>query len=186
MPPQLKFTSWNIGEASPVGLRHLSSAPSFLNYLSSGNSSELFNFGSIAVSPSGEAIKAWTVRVQDSGIISNLRFWANQTGLLNILNVPFILGYVNSGSWIRNYNPNQSQIKILSGILPLSQNIFRQDGGIVIGSGIGGPNSVYNDLDVSQFIYTKLFIAPNAKVGLYNTGASGVLQFRLTYDFVQE
>ena len=186
MPPQIRITSWNISEASPVGLRHLSSAPSFLNYLSSGNTSELFNFGSIAVSPSGEATRVWTVRVEDSGLISNLRFWANATGLLTNLNVPFILGYVNSGSWVKGFDPTQNQVKVLSGTLPISQNIFRQDGTTSIGSGIGGSNAVYNDLDVSQFVYTKLFIAPNAKVGGYNMGASGALSFRLTFDFIQE
>lgn len=184
MPPNIQFTQWNVNESSPVGMRHLTIAPAFIKHLGSGSVSGLFDFGRISNSPSGEAISVWTVRVIESGQISNLRFWLNSSGMLSGLNAPFIVGYVNSGSWIKGYNPDQSQTKLISGVLPLTQNIYRQDGETFIGSGIGGSSIPYNDVDVSQFCYTKLFIGPSAKVGNFNIGASGALQMKLTIDYI--
>lgn len=188
--PQIRFSSWKNSElADPVGTRHLvsgafaydkeiglgcSNAMPFNNLRLNAGENEPFVGSNVAVVnfcfPNfGD--------LQSSGIstITNFRLWL-PAGSGTVLDLPGShLQFQTSGVWVPNFTFPSGAGQQFQDTIPSQFNIRRIDG-------IPGITS-FNDANVSEWIYMRLFLDASFPVGTYGICGSGLLRIRLTYDF---
>lgn len=188
--PEIRFASWFNNElADPVGTRHLvSGAFAFDKVIGKGCSNALTFNGLRLNLGNGTPFVGSNIAVvnfcfpnfgdlQASGIsaISNMKIWL-PAGSGTVLNLPgSFLQFQTSGAWVPNLSfPSGAGQQFLS-TLPTQFNVRRVDGSPHITS--------FNDANVSEWIYMRLFLDSDFPVGTYGACGSGSLRIRLTYDF---
>ena len=188
--PQIKFASWNNKEpADPVGTRHISSGSfAFLNEVGIGCESALkFRGLRLNINNNTPFIGSDIAVInfcfpnfgglQASGItaINNMKIWL-PSGSGTILDTgSAYLQYSTSGTWLPNLNFPSGAGSQLPNQLPEHANIHRIDGNYEINS--------FNDQNVSQWIYLRIFLDSDFPVGQYGACGSGIFRIRLTYDY---
>jgi len=104
-----------------------------------------------------------------------MRMWI-PAGSGTVLDLPGShLQFLVSGLWVPNLSFPSGAGQQFPTTLPETANLFRADGF----NGLNG----YNDNNVSQFIYMRLFLDANFPIGTFGICGSGILRPRLTFDF---
>ena len=188
--PEIRFSAWKNDElADPVGTRHLvSGAFAYDKQIGLGCSNALV-FGNLRLNlgdntpfaSSDVAVVNFSFPnfgdLQASGLstISNMRIWL-PAGSGTVLDLPGShLQFQTSGVWAPNLTfPSGAGQPFLSTV-PSQFNVRRIDGIPKITS--------FNDANVSEWIYIRLFLDADFPVGTYGACGSGMLRIRLTYDF---
>lgn len=188
--PTIRFASWNNAElADPAGTRHLvSGAFAFDKQIGLGCSNAL-PFNNLRLNAGeNEPFASSKVAVvnfcfpnfgtlQASGIstITNMRLWL-PAGSGTVLDLPGShLQFQTSGVWAPNLNFPSGAGQPFLDTVPSQFNVRRIDGSPSITS--------FNDANVSEWIYMRLFLDADFPVGTYGACGSGILRIRLTYDF---
>lgn len=188
--PEIRFSSWFNSElADPVGTRHLVSGAFAYDKLIGLGCGEALAFGNLRLnlgdnSPfasSNVAVVNFSFpnfgTLQASGLtsISNMKIWL-PAGSGTVLDLPGShLQFQTSGVWAPNLTfPSGAGQPFLSAT-PTQFNVRRIDGSPVINS--------FNDANVSEWIYMRLFLDADFPIGTYGACGSGSFRMRLTYDF---
>lgn len=188
--PVVQFSQWDNTEiGDPLGTRHLVSGHfAYVKPISTGCGDSLIfpnlvlNIGNndpfvgsdvvvlnASISNFGE--------LQSSGLnaVYNMRLWA-PAGSGTILDLSSThLQFETSGVWLPNLGFPSGAGQQFSRTLPTQFNLRRIDGRAEI---LG-----YNDENVSEWIYMRLFLDSNFPVGTFGACGSGTFRMRLTYDF---
>jgi len=188
--PQIRFSSWlNAELADPVGTRHLVSGAFAYDKEVGVGCSRAMAFGNLRLntgdnSPfvgSNVAVINFSFPnfgdLQASGIstISNMKIWL-PAGSGTVLDLPGShLQFQTSGVWVPNLNFPSGAGQEFLGTVPSQFNVRRIDGTPAIDS--------FNDDNVSEWIYLRMFLDTDFPVGSYGVCGSGLLRLRLTYDF---
>lgn len=187
--PIIRFASWDASETDPVGSRHIESgAFAYDKTVGLGCDAALAIDGLRLNLTTGDTFVESDVAVLNfafpnfgeltaSGIttINNIRMWL-PAGSGSVLDVPGIsLQYQTSQTWIQNPSFPSGAGNEFPTTIPGSSNIRRIDGSEAITS--------FNDANVSEWIYLRVFMDANFPVGTYGICGSGLLRPRLTYDF---
>lgn len=188
--PEIRFASWNNSElADPVGTRHLvSGAFAFDKVLGLGCSSALAFNGLRLNLGNGDPFVGSNIAVvnfcfpnfgslQASGIstINNMKLWL-PAGSGTVLDLPGShIQFQTSGAWVPNLSFPSGAGQPFLDTLPTQFNVRRVDGSPSIVS--------FNDSNVSEWIYIRMFLGADFPVGTYGACGSGMLRIRLTYDF---
>lgn len=188
--PEIRFASWNDNElADPVGTRHIvSGAFAFDKVIGLGCGSSLSFNGLRLNLGNGDPYVGSNIAVvnfcfpnfgdlQASGLstINNMKLWL-PVGSGTVLDLPGShLQFQTSGTWVPYLSFPSGAGQPFLNTLPSQFNVRRID---------GNPNIVsFNDANVSEWIYIRLFLDANFPVGTYGACGSGSLRIRLTYDF---
>lgn len=188
--PTIRFSSWNNAElADPVGTRHLvSGAFAYDKELGTGCSNAMAFNGLLLSLANDDPYIGSNVNVinicvpnfgtlQSSGLnaVYNMRLWI-PSGSGTVLSLPGVsLQFATSGVWVPNLSfPSGFGQGFLS-TLPTQFNVRRIDGRSELIS--------FNDQNVSEWIYMRLFLDRDFPVGTYGACGSGILRPRLTFDF---
>lgn len=188
--PQIRFASWNNSElADPAGTRHLVSGAFAFDKVVGLGCSNAMAFNNLRLNAAGsEPYASSNVAVvnfcfpnfgdlQASGIdtITNFRLWL-PNGSGTVLDLPGShLQFQASGVWAPNLTFPSGAGQPFLGTVPSQFNVRRIDGSPSIVS--------FNDANVSEWIYMRLFLDAEFPVGTYGVCGSGLLRIRLTYDF---
>jgi hypothetical protein len=188
--PQIRFASWDNSEtANPLGTRHIvSGAFAFDRVVSTGVGNALglsnmrLNLGA------GDPYASSNVAVvnicvpnfgtlQASGLstVTNMRLWipSGSGAILDLAGSH--LQFQPSGAWLPNLTFPSGAGQPFLRTEPTQFNVRRIDGSPAITS--------FNDNNVSEWIYIRMFLDASFPVGSYGVGGSGLLRPRLTYDF---
>lgn len=188
--PEIQFSQWDNSElADPTGTRHLVSGHfAYVKPVGTGCVDSLvfpnltLNIGNndpfvgsdvvvmnVAVSNFG------TLQASGLNALYNMKLWA-PAGSGTILDLPSThLQYQMSGVWTPNFNFPSGAGQQFSPTLPSQFNLRRIDGRAEI---LG-----YDDNNVSEWIYMRLFLDAGFPVGTFGACGSGTFRLRLTYDF---
>jgi len=115
--------------------------------------------------------------LQASGLnaVYNFRLWI-PSGSGTAINLPGAsLQFITSGVWIPNLTFPSGFGQTFLTTLPTQFNLRRIDGRSELVS--------FNDANVSEWIYMRLFLDRDFPVGTYGACGSGSLRPRLTFDF---
>lgn len=188
--PSIQFSTWDNTElADPSGTRHLVSgafaydklvglgcglAMAFNELLLNAGENEPFASSNvavlnIAVPNIGE--------LQSSGLtgIYNMKMWI-PAGSGSVIDTPGAhLEFFTSGLWVPNVDFPSGHGQEFLRTLPTQFNVRRQDGNNEL---VG-----YQDTQVSEYIYMRMFLDERFPVGTYGVCGSGSLRPRLTFDF---
>ncbi len=185
--PNVVFYIFDTSEiADPSGSRHTTDAFAFTKVVGSGSYASGLIFPDITIDLS-EGVQdnyysrpvALIVRLNsiDSGSgINDMRLYLSKdSALRGDNNQPFaFVQMVSSGIW--QYNsvlPSGAGTRMNVNEIPISPNVFRQDGKLFL-NGVG-------DSDVSQYVYINVVAPSRYPIGNYGIGASGELEFCLKY-----
>ena len=188
--PEIRFSSWDNSElADPVGTRHLVSGAFAYDKQIGVGCDNAMAFGNLRLTlgnntpfaSSDVAVVNFTFPnfgdLQSSGIstITNFRLWL-PSGSGTVLDLPGShLQFQTSGVWTPNFTFPSGAGQQLESTVPSQFNVRRIDG-------IPGIDS-FNDANVSEWIYMRLFLDADFPVGTYGVCGSGTFRLRLTYDF---
>ena len=188
--PEIQFSSWDNTElADPSGTRHLVSgafaydklvglgcglAMAFNELLLNAGENEPFASSNvavlnIAVPNIGE--------MQSSGLtgIYNMKMWI-PAGSGSVIDTPGAhLEFFTSGLWVPNVDFPSGHGQQFLRTLPTQFNVRRFDGNNEL---VG-----YQDDQVSEYIYMRMFLDERFPVGTFGVCGSGSLRPRLTFDF---
>lgn len=188
--PDIQFSSWRNDElADPLGTRHLVSGHfAYIKQVATGCDDSLV-FPNLTLNAGdndpfvGSDIIVLNVSVpnfgelQASGLtaIYNMRLWAPD-GSGTILALPSThLQFQTNPLWTPNLSFPSGAGQQFLGTLPTQFNLRRVDGRSELLS--------YNDDNVSEWIYMRLFLDAGFPVGTFGACGSGTFRLRLTYDF---
>jgi hypothetical protein len=190
LTPEIQFSSWNNKEiADPSGTRHLVSAAFAYDKLIGLGCGLAMPFNGLRLNLStGEPFVGSNVAVVNAsfpnfveaaasglGTLNNMRIWI-PVGSGTVLDLPGSrLEFLVSGLWVPNLGFPSGAGQQFPNTLPLVANLFRADGF----NGITG----FDDNNVSQFIYMRLFLDVDFPIGEFGACGSGILRPRLTFDF---
>lgn len=188
--PEIRFSAWvNNDLANPIGTRHLvSGAFSYIKPLGLGCGNAMsFNNLTLNLANNDQYASSDVMVVNfcipnfdtliASGVttVNNFKLWL-PNGSGTAATAPGVdLQYYVSSSWLPNLAFPSGFGSSFSSTVPASYNITRIDGGLDL---VG-----YNDSNVSQWIYLRLFVDGRLPVGTYGICGSGLLRPRLTFDF---
>jgi hypothetical protein len=188
--PEIRFSSWKNAElADPVGTRHLVSGSfAFDKVVGIGCASSMpFNNLRLNLGNNdpfvGSNVAVINISVpnfgelQSSGLstIYNMKLWI-PSGSGAILDLPGShLQFETSGTWLPNLTFPSGAGQAFLRALPTQFNVRRIDGRPEILS--------FNDANVSEWIYMRLFLDASFPVGSFGACGSGTFRPRLTYDF---
>lgn len=188
--PDIQFSTWDNSElADPIGTRHLVSgafaydklvglgcglAMAFNNLTLNAGANEPFAISDVAVV--NIAVPNMGT-LQSSGVsaVYNMKLWI-PTGSGSVIDTPGShLEFFTSGVWVANVDFPSGHGQPFLRDLPSQFNVRRQDGNAEI---IG-----YEDTQVSEYIYMRMWLDDRFPVGTYGVCGSGLLRPRLTFDF---
>lgn len=188
--PDLQFSSWRNSElADPIGTRHLVSGAFAYDKLLGRGCINALTFNSLQLDASsnqpfvGSDIAVFNVSVpnfgelQASGLeaVYNMRLWI-PAGSGTVLDLPGShLEFQTSGAWVPNLNLPSGAGQEFLDELPSQFNLQRFDG--------RGELLSFNDENVSEFVYMRLFLDADFPLGDFGVCGSGLLRIRLTFDF---
>lgn len=188
--PEVQFSSWNNSElADPVGTRHIVSGSFAYNKLLGSGCDLALSFTNLVLrqddnSPFvGSEVAVVNVsfpnfgELQASGIsaVYNMRLYIPSSQRSVLQEDGIHLQFQTSGAWIPNFIfPSGAGQEFLD-TLPSQFNLRRIDGAAEITS--------FNDANVSEYIYMRLFLDRNFPVGTFGVCGSGLLRPRLVFDF---
>ncbi len=188
--PTIRFSSWDNTElADPVGTRHLvSGAFAYDKELGLGCSNAM-SFNNLKLSLTnedpfvGSAVAVVNVSVPNFGTLQasglsavyNMRLWLPSGSGTAIASSAASLQFITSGVWIPNLSFPSGFGQVMLTSLPTQFNLRRIDGQSALVS--------FNDANVSEWIYMRLFLDRDFPVGTYGICGSGLLRPRLTFDF---
>lgn len=188
--PDIQFSSWRNDElADPLGTRHLVSGHfAYIKRVATGCDDSLV-FPNLTLNAGdndpfvGSDIIVLNVSVpnfgelQASGLtaVYNMRLWAPD-GSGTILALPSThLQFQTDPLWTPNLSFPSGAGQQFLGTLPTQFNLRRVDGRSELLS--------YNDDNVSEWVYMRLFLDGGFPVGTFGACGSGTFRLRLTYDF---
>lgn len=188
--PTIRFSSWNNSElADPVGTRHLvsgafaydkelglgcSNAMSFSNLILSLANDDPYVGSTVAV-VNVSVPNFGTLQASGLNAVYNFKLWI-PSGSGTAINLPGAsLQFITSGVWIPNLTFPSGFGQTFLSTLPTQFNLRRIDGRAELVS--------FNDVNVSEWIYMRLFLDRDFPVGTYGACGSGSLRPRLTFDF---
>ena len=188
--PEIRFASWRNSEiADPVGTRHLVSGAFAFDKVVGTDCSSSLAFNGLRLNlgqnqpfvGSNVAVVNFSVpnfgSLTASGIsaIYNMRFWI-PAGSGTVLDLDGIhIQFQTSGTWTPNFTFPSGAGQQFPTTLPSQFNVRRIDGRNELIS--------FNDQNVSEWIYMRLFLDASFPVGTFGICGSGLLRPRLTYDF---
>jgi hypothetical protein len=188
--PEVQFSSWRNSElADPIGTRHLVSGAFAYDKLIGSGCDLSLSFNELVLRQNdnepfvGSDVAVVNVsfpnfgELQASGLnaVYNMRMYIPQ-GQRDVLDLDGIhLQFQTSGVWTPNFTFPSGAGQQFSGVLPNQFNLRRIDGAAEITS--------FNDANVSEYIYMRLFLDRNFPVGTFGVCGSGALRPRLTFDF---
>lgn len=188
--PQFQFSSWDNTElADPVGTRHLvSGAFAYDKLLGLGGGLAMAFNGLVLNAGEDEPFVGSDVAVinisipnmgelQASGLnaVYNMRLWI-PAGSGSIIDTPGAhLEFFASGVWVPNVAFPSGHGQEFLRTLPTQFNVRRIDGRNELIS--------FNDKNVTEYVYMRMFLDERFPLGTFGTGASGILRPRLTVDF---
>lgn len=188
--PTIQFSSWRNSElADPVGTRHLVSGSFAYDKLLGLGCVNAMAFNNVKLNlVNNDAFAASDVTVvnisvpnfgtlQASGLgaVYNMRLWL-PSGSGTAINLPGAsLQFTTSGVWVPNLNFPSGFGQTFLTTLPTQFNVRRIDGRSELLS--------FNDQNVSEWIYMRLFLDQDFPVGTYGICGSGLLRLRCTFDF---
>lgn len=188
--PTIRFSSWNNEElADPVGTRHLvSGAFAYDKEVGLGCTNAMaFNGLKLSLVNNdpfiGSDVAVINVSIPNFGTLQasglstvyNLRLWL-PSGSGTAIDLPGTsLQFIVSGVWLPNLAFPSGFGQIFPSTVPDQPNLRRIDGAIGLVS--------FNDANVSEWIYMRLFLDRDFPVGTYGICGSGLLRPRLTFDF---
>jgi hypothetical protein len=188
--PTIRFSSWFNSElADPVGTRHLvSGAFAYDKELGIGCPNAM-SFANLKLSLAnddpfvGSDVKVVNVCVPNFGTLQasglsavyNMRLWLPSGSGTAIGITGASLQFATSGVWVPNLSFPSGFGQTLLTTLPTQFNLRRIDGRSELIS--------FNDQNVSEWIYMRLFLDRDFPVGTYGICGSGLLRPRLTFDF---
>lgn len=188
--PQIQFSSWNNSElADPIGTRHLpSGAFAYEKLIGIGCGLAMAFNGLVLNAGANQPYASSDVAViniavpnmgelQSSGLnaIYNMKLWI-PTGSGTVIETPGAhLEFFTSGVWVPNVSFPSGHGQQFQSTLPSQFNVRRQNGNAEIEG--------YEDTQVSEYIYMRLFLDERFPVGTFGICGSGLLRLRLTYDF---
>jgi hypothetical protein len=188
--PDLQFSSWRNTElADPIGTRHLVSGAFAYDKLLGRGCTNALTFNSLQLDAlSNEPFVGSDVAVinvsvpnfgelQASGLnaVYNMRLWI-PSGSGTVTDLPGVhLEFQTSGAWVPNLNFPSGAGQEFLGTLPTQFNLRRFDGLNELLS--------FNDENVSEFVYMRLFLDADFPLGDFGICGSGLLRPRLTFDF---
>ena len=188
--PQIQFSSWDNSElADPIGTRHLvSGAFAYDKLLGTGCGLALalnnLKLNAGANQPFvGSDIAVVNVSIpnfgelQSSGLnaVYNMRLWI-PAGSGSIIDTPGAhLEFFTSGLWVPNAGFPSGHGQEFSRVLPSQFNLRQVDGRAELTS--------YNDTEVSEYIYMRMFMDSQFPLGTFGVCGSGSLRPRLSFDF---
>lgn len=181
--PQLDIYVWNPAEVSPSGRRHIGSGIGLLHTLSSQGFIDFGNRDNETEITSQTRVLTAKV-IPTSGVmgVTNMKVWLPQYG--NFLPSDLNINYqsVNGSGWQQGRTMPSGTGYLLSNSLPLSQNLFREDGSPFLdGANVDGtfPSQDHN---TSQFMYMSVNTSLEYTAGNY-TFPTDDIQLRITYDY---
>jgi len=188
--PTIRFSSWNNAElADPVGTRHLVSGAFAYDKELGLSCSNAMAFNNLKLSlvnndvSVGSKVAVVNISVPNFGTLQasglsavyNMRLWL-PSGSGTAIGLPGAsLQFVTSGVWVPNMSFPSGFGQAFLSTLPTQFNVRRIDGRAELVS--------FNDQNVSEWIYMRLFLDANFPVGTYGVCGSGLLRPRLTFDF---
>jgi hypothetical protein len=188
--PSIQFSSWKNTElADPVGTRHLVSGAFAYDKLLGLGCSNAMAFANLKLnlldnSPFiGSTVAVVNLCVPNFGTLQasglsavyNMRLWLPSGSGTVINRTGISLQFQTSGVWVPNLSFPSGFGQTFLTTLPTQLNVRRIDGRYELLS--------YNDQNVSEWIYMRLFVDSNFPVGTYGICGSGLLRPRLTFDF---
>ena len=189
--PQIQFSSWLNSElADPVGTRHLVSGSFAYNKLLGTGCDFSMAFDGLTLDAGasepfvGSDVAVVNICIPNmgelqasglTGAVYNMRFWL-PAGSGTVLDEPGNhLQFTTSSQWTPNFVfPSGDGQQFLTA-LPSQFNVRRIDGRNELLS--------YNDENVSEFIYMRIFLDADFPIGTFGACGSGIFRPRLTYDF---
>jgi hypothetical protein len=188
--PEIRFASWKNSElADPIGTRHIVSGGFAFDKVVGVGCSNAMAFNNLRLNlGAGDPFVGSDITVinfcfpnfgdlQASGLsaVTNMKLWL-PAGSGTVLDLDGShLQFQTSGVWTPNFNFPSGAGQTLSETVPDQFNVRRIDGGSNITS--------FNDSNVSEWIYLRLFLDASFPVGTYGVCGSGLLRVRLSYDF---
>jgi hypothetical protein len=188
--PEFQFSSWDNTElADPIGTRHLvSGAFAYDKLLGKGCGLAMPFNGLVLNAAESEPFVGSDVAVinisipnmgelQASGLsaIYNMRLWV-PTGSGSVIDTPGAhLEFLTSGVWTANVDFPSGHGQEFLRTLPTQFNVRRIDGLNELTS--------YNDENVSEYVYMRMFLDERFPLGTFGICGSGTLRPRLTVDF---
>jgi len=188
--PQIRFSSWNSAElADPVGTRHLVGGAFAYDKELGLNCSGAMSFSNLKLSLAnndpfiGSKVAVVNVCVPNFGTLSasglyavyNMRLWLPAGSGTSISLPGASLQFYTSPTWTPNPSFPSGFGQTFLSTLPTQFNLRRIDGRSELLS--------FNDQNVSEWIYMRLFLDRDFPVGTYGACGSGLLRPRLTFDF---
>jgi hypothetical protein len=188
--PEIQFSSWRNSElADPIGTRHLVSGAFAYDKLLGKGCIGALTFNNLRLDLNsndpfvGSDVAVINVSVpnfgelQASGLtaVYNMKLWL-PAGSGTILDLPGShLEFQTSGAWVPNLSfPSGAGQEFLD-TLPTQFNLQRFDG--------RGELISFNDENVSEFVYMRLFLDADFPLGDFGICGSGLLRPRLSFDF---
>lgn len=188
--PEIQFSTWRNDElADPSGTRHLVSGHfAYIKPVGTGCADSLvfpnltLNIGNNDPFVGSDVVVLNASvpnfgELQASGLnaVYNMKLWA-PAGSGTILDLPSThLQYQTSGIWEPNLSFPSGAGQEFSRTLPSQFNLRRADGRAELIS--------YNDTNVSEWVYMRLFLDSGFPVGTFGACGSGTFRLRMTYDF---
>ena len=188
--PQIQFSSWNNSEyADPAGTRHLVSGAFAYDKLLGTGCANAMSFSNLKLNLTnnepfiGSDIKVVNVSVPNFGTLQasglsavyNMRLWLPAGSGTAIALTGASLQFHTSGVWVPNMSFPSGHGQTFLSTLPTQFNVRRIDGRSELLS--------FNDQNVSEWIYMRLFLDSDFPTGTYGVCGSGLLRPRLTFDF---
>lgn len=188
--PQIQFSSWNNSEiADPAGTRHLVSGSFAYDKLLGLGCADAMSFTNLKLNLTnndpfvGSDVKVINVSVPNFGTLQasglsavyNMRLWLPSGSGTAIASPNASLQFTTSGVWVPNLTFPSGFGQTMLSSLPTQFNVRRIDGRSELLS--------FNDQNVSEWIYLRLFLDRDFPTGTYGICGSGLLRPRLTFDF---
>ncbi len=188
--PEIQFSSWRNSElADPVGTRHLVSGAFAYDKLLGLGCANALTFNNLQLDAGsnqpfvGSDVAVINVsapnfgELQASGLtrISNMKLWI-PAGSGTVTDLPGAhLEFQTIGAWVPNLSFPSGTGQAFRDELPSQFNLRRFDGAAELVS--------FNDENVSEFVYMRLFLDADFPLGDFGICGSGLLRIRLTFDF---
>lgn len=188
--PEIQFSSWDNTElADPVGTRHLVSGAFAYDKLLGLGCGLAMPFNNLTLNAGanqpfvGSDVAVVNISVpnmgelQASGLptVYNMRLWI-PAGSGTVIDLPGShLEFFTSGVWVPNVDFPSGHGQEFMSTLPTQFNVRRIDGANEI---VG-----YQDTQVSEYIYMRMFLDADFPLGTFGVCGSGLLRPRLTFDF---
>lgn len=188
--PSLQFSSWDNSElADPVGTRHLVDGAFAYDKLLGLGCDLALAFNNLRLNAGanepfvGSDVAVVNISVpnfgelQSSGLsaVYNMKIWI-PSGSGSIIDTPGShLEFFTSGVWVPNASFPSGHGQQFLRTLPNQFNVKQVDGEAELTS--------YNDTEVSEYIYMRMFLDARFPLGTFGECGSGTLRPRLTFDF---